>query len=119
MFIEESPLIERLRLEQDRAVVPCVLALVSAEGRAKAAERLLGSHPEATPPQLLWLSRCFQQMNLTAQAESAVERALALAPRSVDAWAAKLSLSGKDGRQGLSMAPSATDTPIPKINAHE
>ncbi|MFL5331359.1 MAG: tetratricopeptide repeat protein [Gemmataceae bacterium] len=119
MLIEESPLIERLRLEQDRAVVPCVLALVSDVGRAKAADRLLESHPEATPPQLLWLSRCFQQMNLTTQAETAVERALALAPRSVDAWAAKLRLSGKDNPPGLSMVPNASEAAAPKISVHE
>lgn len=81
MLVEESGIIERLRLEQDRSVIAAVMQLAEPPLRHAVADRLLAANPEATAPQLLWLSRMFDRVGLPEQSNAAISAATKISPQ--------------------------------------
>jgi len=90
VFVEESPLFDRLRLETDRPLLRALLPLAPASSRAGLADRLIRSNAEASPPNLVWLARQFGQVGLARHAEACLVRATQLAPLSDETWAARI-----------------------------
>jgi tetratricopeptide (TPR) repeat protein len=90
VFVEESPLFDRLRLDLDRPLIQILLPLATASARPGLADRLINGNSMATAPELVWFGGLAQHLGLSRHAEAAFARATTIAPLSEEAWAARL-----------------------------
>lgn len=91
VFLEQSQLFDRLRLDLDRTLIRNLLPAAAASSRAAIADRLIHGNASASAPELIWLARLFQQQELSRAAEATLARATAVAPLSDEAWASRFS----------------------------
>jgi cellulose synthase operon protein C len=90
VFVEQSPLFDRLRLDLDRSLIRSLLPLAAASARSGLVDQLINGNPMASAPELVWLGRLAQQHGLSRHAEKTLARATAIAPLSDEAWSARL-----------------------------
>lgn len=90
VLVEQSPLFDRLRLENDRSIIRALLPLAAASTRPILAERLVRRNPQATPGQLVWLGKQFQPLGLNRFADLVFTQATNWAPLCDEAWGARL-----------------------------